>query len=414
MKILVKKANKLHGEVSIAGSKNASLPIMAATMLCGGICTLYDVPDLADTKNLNAIMSDLGVKICGNDYDSSCLRDYMTKYDTAKKLRGSMLLAAPLLARFGRAKIALPGGCPIGTRPIDLHLKGFRALGAEVENLHGMVDIKCKKLKGAKIYLDFPSVGATENLIMAAVTADGETLIENAAAEPEVEDLCLFLSKQGAKISGAGGNTIQIEGVRELSGCTHRIIPDRIEAGTYITAFAITGGRGRIKNVRAEHQKPILAKLREMGVRIYEDGDDFVIDASDKIKSANIKTLPYPGFPTDMQAQFSSLLSVADGTGLIVETVFENRFLHIGELMRMGADIKTDGRTSVIEGVERLMGAKVEARDLRGGAALALAGLVADGETEISGAENIQRGYEDFCGKLSALGARICVIDDNE
>lgn len=412
MKILVKKTDRLHGEITAGGSKNAALPIMAATILCGKKCKLYDIPNLADTRNLNDIMSGLGVKMCDGNYDTSNLTDCMTRYDDAKKLRGSFLLAAPLLSRFGRAQIALPGGCPIGTRPIDLHLKGFRALGAEVETLHGMVDIKCKKLKGAKIYLDFPSVGATENLIMAAVTADGETLIENAAAEPEVEDLCNFLKKQGAHIKGAGGNSIQIEGVKELNGCSHRIIPDRIEAGTYITAFAITNGRGRVKNVRAEHQKPLLAKLKEMGVRIYEDGEDFVVDASDRIKSANIKTLPYPGFPTDMQAQFSSLLSVADGTGMIVETVFENRFLHIAELLRMGANIKTEGRTSVIEGVGKLMGTKVDARDLRGGAALVLAGLVADGETEISGAEHICRGYENFCEKLSGLGAEVTVIEE--
>lgn len=412
MKITVKKSEHLHGEISAGGSKNAALPIMAASILCGKACSLYDIPTLADTENLKAIMRGLGVKISDENYDTSNLRDCMTKYDDAKKLRGSFLLAAPLLSRFGRAQIALPGGCPIGTRPIDLHLKGFRALGAEVETLHGMVDIKCKRLKGAKIYLDFPSVGATENLIMAAVTADGETLIENAAAEPEVEDLCDFLTKQGARICGAGGNTIQIEGVRELEGCRHRIIPDRIEAGTYITAFAITNGKGRVKNVRAEHQKPLLAKLKEMGVRIYEDDDDFVIDATDRIRSANIKTLPYPGFPTDMQAQFSALLSVAEGTGMIVETVFENRFLHIGELLRMGANIKTDGRTSVIEGVNGLMGTKVDARDLRGGAALAIAGLAAEGETEINGAEHICRGYENFCEKLSGIGANISAVID--
>lgn len=407
MKIMVEKSQPLHGEIAAGGSKNAALPIMAASLLCGGKCELYDVPLLTDTENMKEIMRALGCRIDGNCFDSAGLCNCEAPYDGVKKLRGSFLLAAPLLARLGRAKIPLPGGCPIGTRPIDLHLKGFRALGAEVNSTHGVVDIICEKLQGSRIYLDFPSVGATENLIMAGVLADGETVIENAAAEPEVTDLCDFLNKQGAKISGAGCGTIRIEGVKELRGACHRVIPDRIEAGTYLTAFAITRGRGRVRNVRAEHQKPLLAKLAEMGARLYEDGEDFVIDASGSLDAANIKTLPYPGFPTDMQAQFTALLSVTHGTGIVVETVFENRFLHIGELLRMGADIKIDGRTSVIEGVEKLTGAKVEAFDLRGGAALALAGLVADGETEISGAEHISRGYEDFCGKLAGVGAKI-------
>ncbi|MBS7298710.1 MAG: UDP-N-acetylglucosamine 1-carboxyvinyltransferase [Eubacteriales bacterium] len=412
MKILVKKSTPLSGEIKACGSKNAALPIMAATLLCGGKCTLTDIPELADTINMKNIMRELGCKISGDCFDSSCVYSTSAPYEWVKKLRGSFLLAAPLLARLGRAQIPLPGGCPIGTRPIDLHLKGFSALGAEVDRYHGVVDLKCKKLKGGKIYLDFPSVGATENLIMAAVLADGETLIENAAAEPEVVDLCEFLQKQGAVIEGVGGNTIRIEGVSSLSGTEHRIIPDRIEAGTYITAFAITHGKGRVKNVRVEHQKPLAAKLTEMGVKVSEDNGDFLIDARGDIYSSNIKTLPYPGFPTDMQAQITSLLSVANGTGMVVETVFENRFLHIGELTRMGAMIRMDGRTSVIEGVKRLTGAKVEAHDLRGGAALALAGLVADGETEISDAWHIARGYENFCEKMQGAGANICIVNE--
>lgn len=412
MKILVKKSMNLNGEITAGGSKNAALPIMAASLLCGKECEILNIPELADTKNMKNLMRELGCKITDNKFDSSALYGTTAPYEGVKKLRGSFLLAAPLLSRLGRAQIPLPGGCPIGTRPIDLHLKGFRALGAEIDSYHGVIDLKCKKLKGGKIYLDFPSVGATENLIMAAVTAEGETLIENAAAEPEVADLCDFLSYQGAQIEGAGGNTIRINGVRELSGTKHTIIPDRIEAGTYITAYVITRGKGVVKNVRTEHQKPLVAKLAEMGVDVSERNGDLYIDATGDINSASIKTLPYPGFPTDMQAQFTSLLSVARGTGMVVETVFENRFLHIGELLRMGADIKTDGRTSVVEGVERLTGAKVEAHDLRGGAALALAGLVADGETEISGAEHISRGYEDFCGKLAKTGANICIVNE--
>ncbi|MBQ8636811.1 MAG: UDP-N-acetylglucosamine 1-carboxyvinyltransferase [Clostridia bacterium] len=412
MKILVKNSMNLKGEITAGGSKNAALPIMAATLLCGEPCQLCNVPELADTVNMKSLMKELGCKITDNKFDSSSLYSTSAPYEGVKKLRGSFLLAAPLLSRLGRAQIPLPGGCPIGTRPIDLHLKGFRALGADVDTYHGVVDIKCKKLRGGRIYLDFPSVGATENLIMAAVMAEGETLIENAAAEPEVADLCEFLQKQGAEIEGAGGNTIRINGKRSLTGAKHTIIPDRIEAGTYITAFAITHGKGVVKNVRPEHQKPLIAKLSEMGVQIRENGTDLYIDATGDIHSASIKTLPYPGFPTDMQAQFTSLLSVADGTGMVVETVFENRFLHIGELMRMGAVIKTDGRTSVVEGVNKLMGAKVEAHDLRGGAALALAGLVAEGETEISDADHIARGYENFCNKLSSAGANICTVKE--
>ena len=412
MKISVKKSMNLKGEITAGGSKNAALPIMAASILCGEECELNDVPELADTINMRNLMKELGCKITENKFDSSGLYSTSAPYEGVKKLRGSFLLAAPLLSRLGRAQIPLPGGCPIGTRPIDLHLKGFKALGADVDTYHGVIDLKCKKLRGGRIYLDFPSVGATENLVMAAVMAEGETLIENAAAEPEVADLCDFLIKQGAEIEGAGGNTIKINGKRSLCGTKHTIIPDRIEAGTYITAFAITHGKGVVRNVRSEHQKPLLAKLAEMGVDVKEDKGDFYIDATGDIHSASIKTLPYPGFPTDMQAQFTSLLSVSEGTGMIVETVFENRFLHIGELLRMGAVIKTDGRTSVVEGVKRLTGAKVEAHDLRGGAALALAGLVAEGETEISGAEHIARGYENFCSKLSAAGANICAVND--
>ncbi len=383
---------------------------MAASILCGERCSINSIPKLADTDNMKNIMSELGCRISGNEFDSSNLSGYTAPYEGVKKLRGSFLLASPLLVREKRAQIPLPGGCPIGTRPIDLHLKGLRAMGAEIDTYHGMVDIKCKKLKGARVYLDFPSVGATENLIMAASLADGETVIENAAAEPEIEDLCGFLNKQGAKIYGVGKNTLRIEGVKELKSCKHTIIPDRIEAGTYITAIAITGGRGTVKNVICEHQKPLFAKLEEMGVKISVSGADCYVDAGKKLHCANIKTMPYPGFPTDMQAPITSLLSVSKGTGMVVETIFENRFLHVGELLRMGADIKTDGRTSVVEGVSRLTGAKVEAHDLRGAAALAIAGLVAEGITEIADAGHIQRGYENFCEKLQGIGADIMSI----
>ena len=280
-------------------------------------------------------------------------------------------------------------------------------MGAEIEKGHGYVDLYCEKLKGAKIYLDFPSVGATENLIMAAVLADGETVIENAAAEPEITDLANFLIKQGAKIHGAGSDTIRIYGVKHLEPVTYSIISDRIEAGTFMSAFAITGGKGKIENVNPVHLKPVTAKLTEMGAEIDVHRNYIVIDASRRLCSANIKTLPFPGFPTDMQAQFSALLCETDGTGIIVETVFENRFLHIGELNRMGANIRVDGRSSFIEGNKHLSGAKVSAMDLRGGASLVLAGLCADGETRISGVHHIKRGYENLCGKLRSVGANI-------
>lgn len=407
MKITVKKSENLSGEILVGGSKNAALPIMAATILAEGESKLLGLPKLLDTENMKSIMCDLGVHTENDIFNTSNLYSYSPPYDMVKKLRGSILLAAPLLKRFGRCQIPLPGGCPIGTRPIDQHLKGLKALGAKCETYHGMVDIRCPKLKGNRIYLDFPSVGATENLVMAASVADGNTVIENAAAEPEVEDLCNFINQMGGKIEGAGGNTIKIKGVKTLEATEYKIIPDRIEAGTYLTAFAISHSKGEVKNICHSHQKPLVAKLKEMGIKIKETEDGYFVDATGNIKSASIKTLPYPGFPTDMQAQFASLLSVSKGTGMIVETVFENRFLHIGELLRMGAAIKVDGRTSVIEGVKKLTGAKVEARDLRGGAALVLAGLAADGETEISGAEHILRGYENFTDKLRGIGCDI-------
>ena len=411
MKILVKNSMDLSGEIFAGGSKNAALPIMAASMLCDGKTEISGLPKLLDTDNMKSIMQDIGVKIKENSFDSANLYSFSAPYEKVKKLRGSILIASPLLVRFGRCQIPLPGGCPIGTRPIDQHLKGFMALGAKCETYHGMVDIRCNRLKGGRIYLDFPSVGATENLVMAASMAEGTTVIENAAAEPEVEDLCNFLNKMGAKIEGAGGNTIRIDGVKKLKGTEYTVIPDRIEAGTYLTAFAITKSKGIVRNVKFEHQKPLVAKLMEMGIKIKETDDGYYIDATGSIKSASIKTLPYPGFPTDMQAQFSSLLSVTKGTGIIVETIFENRFLHIGELLRMGASIKVEGRTSVIEGVKKLTGARVEARDLRGGAALVLAALVADGETEISGAQHILRGYENFSEKLNKIGCDISIFD---
>ena len=409
--IIITKSPALSGNVICSGSKNAALPILAATILTEGKSVIKNIPRLTDTDNMFEILSALG-GVCNTSVNSAEIdftncREYSASYELMSAFRGSFFLAAPILSRMKRARISMPGGCPIGNRPIDLHLKGFAAMGAEIEKGHGYVDLYCEKLKGAKIYLDFPSVGATENLIMAAVLADGETIIENAAAEPEITDLANFLNKQGAKIHGAGSDTIRIYGVKRLEPISYSIISDRIEAGTFMSAFAITGGKGRLENVNPVHLKPVTAKLTEMGAKIDEHRNYIEIDASEHLCSANIKTLPFPGFPTDMQAQFSALLCETDGTGIISETVFENRFLHIGELNRMGANIRVDGRNSFIEGNRRLSGAKVSAMDLRGGASLVLAGLCADGETRISGVHHIKRGYENLCGKLRSIGANI-------
>lgn len=409
--IVIKKSPPLCGNVVCSGSKNAALPILAATILTEGKCVIKNVPQLTDTENMLEILTALGGVCSFNintaEIDFSVCREYSAAYELMGAFRGSFFLAAPILARMGRARISMPGGCPIGNRPIDLHLKGFAAMGTEIRHGHGYVELYCPKLRGAKIYLDFPSVGATENLIMAAVLADGDTVIENAAAEPEITDLANFLNKQGAKIHGAGSGTVKISGVSRLVPVTYSVISDRIEAGTFMSAFAITGGCGRIDNVNPVHLKPVTAKLTEMGADIDVHRNYITINAAKNLSSANIKTLPFPGFPTDMQAQFSALLCETEGNGIIVETVFENRFLHIGELNRMGANIRIDGRSSYIEGGRHLSGAKVSAMDLRGGASLVLAGLCADGETRISGANHIRRGYENLCGKLRSIGANI-------
>jgi len=413
--LIVRSNGSLSGEIEVSGSKNSSLPILAACILTNGKNIITSVPDLSDISIMYRLLESLGAKIDirKNEVtvDTENINNYTTPYELVGKMRGSFLLAGPLLSRVGKARISLPGGCPIGTRPVDLHLKGFGAMGAEITKGHGYVELSAKKLKGAKIYLDFPSVGATENLIMAAVLADGETIIENAAAEPEIVDLTDFLTKQGAIISGSGSDTIKITGVRELNSVIHKVIPDRIEAGTFMTAFAMSRGKGKISNVNYDHIKPVAAKFREMGISTEHTEDGcLLIDARGEIKSSDIKTMPFPGFPTDMQALFTALLTTVEGTGIIVETVFENRFLHIGELNRMGANIKIDGRTSVIEGVKGLSGAKVNAFDLRGGAALSLAGMIAKGETVVSGVEHIERGYEHFVEKFKKIGADIELI----
>ena len=409
--ILVRKTDILSGRVSVSGAKNAVLPIMAAALLTDEKSVILNVPNLSDVRLMQNLLKNMGCGISVHKdrltiKNSENITD-IAPYELINKMRGSFLLSGAVLAKKGHIQISLPGGCPIGTRPIDLHLKGFSALGADITQCHGYIDITAPKLCGAKIYLDFPSVGATENIMMASCLADGETIIENAAAEPEIVDLADFLRRMGAVIIGDGSNTIKIIGVPELHGTTHTVIPDRIEAGTFMIAAAITGSHIFIDNIIPAHIKPITAKLREMGAVINENDTSIEINSRSPLCSTTIKTMPFPGFPTDMQAQFTALMSVAEGTGVIVETIFENRFLHAAELNRMGADIKIDGRTAVVTGGQTLTGASVSATDLRAGASLILAGLAAHGSTQICNTNHIERGYDDIVGKLQALGADI-------
>lgn len=411
-KFIIKKTEKLSGEVTISGSKNAALPILAATLLSEGKCTLKNVPDLTDISNMCDILMCMGAKITKKEnkeliIDTENISHTIAPYDLTCKLRGSFLVMGPMLARMKKVRLSLPGGCPIGSRPVDLHLKGFVSLGASVTKGYGYVEVKCDELLGTKIYLDFPSVGATENILMAATLAKGKTTIENAAAEPEIADLACFLNKMGAKITGAGTDTITINGVERLKSVKYSIMPDRIEAGTFMVASVMTTGDILIKDVIAEHVKPLTAKLLEMGADI-EINNNSIRVKSEKICTAkDVKTLPFPGFPTDMQAQMTALLSLSKGTGIVTETIFENRFMHVGELIRMGANIKVEGHCAVVEGKRSLSGAKVTAPDLRAGAALVLAGLAAKGETEVFDIRHIDRGYENLDLKLRGLGANI-------
>ena len=418
-KLIIKGGTPLHGSVRISSAKNAVLPIIVAALLPENPATITDVPELADVTTICSVLDSLGVKIerKGRDmvFDASDIRNTEASYELMSRMRASFLIMGPLLAKKGHAKIALPGGCMIGSRPIDLHLKAFEAMGAEIEICNGYVEARAPKgLHGAEIYLDFPSVGATENVLMAAALTEGGTVIENAAEEPEIVDLVTFLSGMGANIKGAGTNVIRVEGVKKLTGITHTVIPDRIEAGTFMIAAAMAGGNVLVENVLADHLKPLLAKLGEAGVDVVkEDIDRVRIISSGKICSTDIKTLPYPGFPTDLQAQFMALMTVGNGVSRITETVFENRFMHAGELQRMGASIQIEGRTAVVTGVPFLRGAFVRATDLRAGAALTLAGLAAHGTTEVGELQYIDRGYDHLVEKLQGLGANISRVKEN-
>ncbi len=412
-RLIVKGGNRLVGTVKTSGAKNAVLPIIAASILGTSPSRLDEIPALEDVRTICAVLECLGIKVNASEphtlkIDSREITSCEAPYELVRSMRASFLVMGPLLARKGYARISQPGGCAIGTRPIDLHLKGFEALGVKIEQGHGYIEASAPEgMTGANIYLDFPSVGATENIMMAAAMAKGTTVLENPAEEPEIVDLANYLNQMGARVRGAGTNVITIEGVSELHGVQHSVIPDRIEAGTYMIAAAMTGGDVIIENVLPEHQKPLIAKLREAGALVEEDIDRIHVAGSGRLKAVDIKTLPYPGFPTDMQAQMMAMLSVAEGRSKITETVFENRFMHVVELNRMGANITTEGRSAVITGPAHLTGCTVRATDLRAGAAMILAGLVAEGATEICDIYHIDRGYEEIAAKLTRLGADI-------
>ncbi len=416
-KLIVKGGNRLVGTVKTSGAKNAVLPIIAASIMGTTPSHFDEVPMLEDVRTISEVLRCLGLKVESNqknilDIDSTVINSYEPPCELMRNMRASFFIMGPLLARMGKARIHMPGGCAIGARPVDIHLKGFEALGVVLEQKDGLIEATTPNgLKGATIYFDFPSVGATENVMMAAAMAEGVTILENVAEEPEIVALANYLNKMGAKIRGAGTDIIRIEGVKELHGADYTIIPDRIEAGTYMIAAAMTGGDVIVDNVLPEHQKPLTAKLREAGAIVEEDIDKVRVIGTGSLKGVSVKTLPYPGFPTDMQAQMMAMMVVAEGNSKVTETVFENRFMHVDELNRMGAKITTADRSANIEGPAKLVGCDVRATDLRAGAAMILAGLVAEGETRIGDLFHIDRGYEDIVEKFRSLGADIERID---
>ncbi len=416
-KILIQGGRRLEGEVAVSGSKNAALPILISALLTAEPCYYQGIPDLVDIHTALKLLSGLGVRVKKEGDPAVAVGQFMLQadhvnkleapYDLVKTMRASFLVLGPLLGRFGAALVSTPGGCAIGTRPVNLHLKGLAEMGASIDLVHGYMEAKAKRLEGARIYLDLPSVGATENLMMAASLAEGTTVIENAAKEPEIEELATVLNKMGAKIHGAGSNIVKIEGVDELHGVSYRVIPDRIEAGSFIVAAALTRGDVRVLGARPDHLDAFLLKLKEAGVALTIGADEIRVKGDGKAKSVDITTLPYPGFPTDLQAQMMVLMSVSEGVSVITETIFENRFMHAQELVRMGADIRLEGNRAMVKGVDGLSGAPVMATDLRASVSLVLAGLVAKGKTEITRVYHLDRGYEHIERKLSALGADI-------
>lgn len=411
-KLLIKGGRRLTGRVEVAGAKNAALKLMAASILADGPVILTNVPKITDVRTMASVLRHLG-GLVDLDYRDQVVIDPLTytgfeaPYELVSQMRASIIVLGPLLAREGRARVAMPGGCNIGSRKIDLHIRGLEALGANIEVDRGFIDARAARLVGGKVALDFPSVGATENVLMAAVLARGTTLIENAAREPEIVDLAKMLVEMGAKIEGHGTQTIVVEGVDRLSGVTHRVVPDRIEAGTFLAAAAVTGGEITVEGASAGHLELVLTKLKDAGMEIEVEGNEIKLIGRRPVLPIDIATLPYPGFPTDMQAQIMVLLSLANGTSVVTENIFENRFTVADELVRMGCDIRIDGHHAVIRGVDRLTGVPVKAPDLRGGAGLVLAGLAAEGTTVVSDVHHIDRGYENFEEKLRSVGADI-------
>ena len=418
-KYIVHGGKPLFGEVEISGAKNAAVAIIPAALLVDGVCRIENIPQISDVTLSLKILEHLGagIRVINRhtvEIDASRIRSTRTSYELARKMRASYYLIGSLLGRFGQAEVAMPGGCNFGVRPIDQHVKGFTALGAKVMVEGGFINASTEtgRLKGANIYLDVVSVGATMNIMMAAVRAEGNTVIENAAKEPHIVDLANFLNSMGADIRGAGTDSIRIQGVERLHGGTYGVIPDQIEAGTYMTACAAAGGEVRLANVIPRHLECISAKLREMGVTVVEGGDSVLVRSNGRLRHTNVKTQPYPGFPTDMQPQISVALCLADGTSVVTEGVYDNRYKYIQELSRMGADAQVDGCTAIINGVEGLHGAEVKACDLRAGAAVVIAGLCAAGETVVTDIRFIERGYENFVGKLRSIGADIVLERD--
>ncbi|WP_079432830.1 UDP-N-acetylglucosamine 1-carboxyvinyltransferase [Zoogloea sp. LCSB751] len=410
-KLLIEGGVRLSGEIAISGAKNAALPILCAALLTSEPVTFTNVPRLNDIGTLLRLLEQMGVKVSRDGdtvtLDAGGVNNPVASYEMVKTMRASILVLGPLVARFGEAQVSLPGGCAIGARPVDQHIKGLQAMGAEVKVEHGYVNAKVPKLKGARLFTDMVTVTGTENLMMAACLADGETVIENAAREPEVVDLANCLVAMGAQISGAGGDVIRIKGVPALHGATHRIMPDRIETGTYLCAAAITGGDIRVTGTSTSYLDAVVDKLMDAGCDVIGERDAIRLKAPERLTSVSLRTAPYPAFPTDMQAQFMAINAVASGTAVIRETIFENRFMHAVELQRLGADVRIDGNTAFVKGVERLQGATVMATDLRASASLIIAGLVAEGETTVDRIYHLDRGYERLEEKLSALGARV-------
>ncbi len=415
-KLLITGGNRLHGEVTISGAKNAALPILCASLLAETPLHLSSVAALKDIDTTIKLLDTMGVKISRNadkvTLDASEVASFEATYEMVKTMRASILVLGPLLARFGTARVSLPGGCAIGSRPVDLHIKGLQAMGAAIHITHGYIQASTlhlpnRRLQGARYYMDLVTVTGTENLMMAAALAEGTTVLENAAKEPEVIDLAEMLIKMGAKITGAGTDVITIVGVEKLNGTTHNVVCDRIEAGTYMVAAAMTGGEVKLLNARADLLDAVIEKLREAGATVTSDADTITVKSDGKLKAVNIRTAPHPAFPTDMQAQFMALNAMAEGVAKVTETIFENRFMHVQEMQRMGADISIDGNTALVKGVPYLDGATVMATDLRASASLVLAGLVARGDTVIERIYHLDRGYENLEEKLNALGANV-------